>query len=84
MGYQQRPAVHMAQATVVCGRAGSFIVCEIIADRESSAPSALPAPASASVPDDTTTREDGVIEVALNGGRTLRVCACRGRTACPG
>lgn len=53
--------------------AGSFIACEIIADHESSAPAALPMPAPASVPDDTAIRGDGVIEVTVNGGRTLRV-----------
>jgi transposase len=53
--------------------AGSFIPCEIIADREPGAPAALPAPASVSVPDDTSTRGGGVIEVTVNGGRMLRV-----------
>lgn len=53
--------------------AGSFIACDIIADREPIAPAALPESASVSVPDDTTTRGGGVIEVTVNSGGTLRV-----------
>lgn len=53
--------------------AGSFIPCEIIGDGGPPEPATLPAPASASMAEDTTVDAAGVIEVVLNGGRTLRI-----------
>ncbi len=53
--------------------AGSFIPCEIIGDGRPPEPATLPAPASASMAEDTTADAAGVIEVVLNGGRTLRI-----------
>jgi len=51
--------------------AGSFIPCEIIGDGGHSEPASLPAPAS--MAEDTTADAAGVIEVTMNGGRSLRV-----------
>lgn len=53
--------------------AGSFIPCEIIGDGGPPESATLPAPASASMAEDTTADAAGVIEVVLHGGRTLRV-----------
>ncbi len=53
--------------------AGSFIPCEIIGNGGPTEPASLPAPASASVAENTAASPTGVIEVTVNGGRTLRV-----------
>ena len=55
--------------------AGSFIPCEIIGDGGPTEPASLPAPAPASalVAENTTASAVGIIEVTMNGGRTLRV-----------
>ncbi len=53
--------------------AGSFIPCEIIGDGGHSELASLPAPAPASVMESTAMDAAGVIEVTMNGGRSLRV-----------
>ena len=53
--------------------AGSFIPCEIIGNNGPTEPASLPAPASASVAENTAASPAGIIEVMVNGGRTLRV-----------
>lgn len=51
--------------------AGSFIPCEIIGEGGPTEPVSLPAPAS--VAKSTAPSPAGIIEVTVNGGRTLRV-----------
>jgi transposase len=53
--------------------AGSFIPCEIIGNGGATEPASLPAPTSASVAESASASPAGVIEVTVNGGRTLRV-----------
>ena len=53
--------------------ASSFIPCEIIGDGGPTEPVSLPAPALALVAENTAASPAGVIEVTVNGGRTLRV-----------
>jgi transposase len=53
--------------------AGSFIPCEIIGDGGSTEPASLPVPASTSVAETTAASPAGIIEVTVNGGRTLRI-----------
>lgn len=53
--------------------AGSFMTCEIIGDGGPTEHASLPAPASALVADNTAADTAGIIEVTVNGGRTLRV-----------